>query len=184
VAVLIADLANYTRLSTGRDPEDTQRLLARYFQAIDPIVLQHGGTIDKHMGDAMMALFGAPTAHGDDALRAARASIAIHQRLAELSRELGETLSAHIGIALGEVLAGHFGSAGHIAYTVTGEAPTLAARLMGAAPAGETWVDEAIAGEIAVQVPCRRIDSLALKGLDTITAHAILGYLLGGSGKT
>jgi len=55
VAVLIADLANFTRLSAGRDPEDTQRLLARYFEAIDPIVLQHGGTIDKHMGDAMMA---------------------------------------------------------------------------------------------------------------------------------
>jgi class 3 adenylate cyclase len=54
--VLIADLANFTRLSAGRDPEDTQRMLARYFEAIDPIVLQHGGTIDKHMGDAMMAL--------------------------------------------------------------------------------------------------------------------------------
>jgi len=74
VAVLIADLANFTRLSAGRDPEDTQRLLARYFEAVDPIVLQHGGTIDKHIGDAMMALFGAPTAHGDDALRAARAA--------------------------------------------------------------------------------------------------------------
>ena len=89
VAVLIADLANFTRLSAGRDPEDTQRLLARYFEAVDPIVLQHGGTIDKHIGDAMMALFGAPIAHGDDALRAARAAIAIH-RMAELSRESGE----------------------------------------------------------------------------------------------
>ncbi|MEZ5834045.1 MAG: adenylate/guanylate cyclase domain-containing protein [Dongiaceae bacterium] len=173
VAVLIADLANFTRLSTGRDPEDTQRLLARYFEAVDPIVLQHGGTIDKHMGDAMMALFGAPTAHGDDALRAARAAIAIHRRMAELSSETGDSFRAHIGIALGEVLAGHFGSAGHAAYTVTGDAPTLAARLMEAAPAGETWVDDAIAGEIASQVSCRPLPKLALKGLDATAAHAI-----------
>lgn len=174
VAVLIADLANFTRLSTGRDPEDTQRLLARYFDAVDPIVLHHGGTIDKHMGDAIMALFGAPTAHGDDALRAARTAIAIHHRMAELSRELGESLSAHIGIALGEVLAGHFGSAGHAAYTVTGEAPTLASRLMQAAPAGETWVDDAVAGEISAQVPCRPLASLSLKGLDSVVAHTII----------
>jgi class 3 adenylate cyclase len=174
VAVLIADLANFTRLSTGRDPEDTQRLLARYFEAVDPIVLQHGGTIDKHMGDAIMALFGAPTAHGDDALRAARAAIAIHRRMGELSRETGESFGAHIGIALGEVLAGHFGSAGHAAYTVTGDAPTLATRLMEAAPTGETWVDDAIAGEIAAQVPCRPLPSLSLKGLDSTTAHAIV----------
>jgi class 3 adenylate cyclase len=176
VAVLIADLANFTRLSAGRDPEDTQRLLARYFEAVDPIVLQHGGTIDKHMGDAMMALFGAPTAHGDDALRAARAAIAIHRRMAELSRETGESFGAHIGIALGEVLAGHFGSAGHAAYTVTGDAPTLATRLMEAAPTGETWVDDAIAGEISGQVPCRKLESLSLKGLDSTTAHAIAGH--------
>jgi len=173
VAVLIADLANFTRLSAGRDPEDTQRLLARYFEAIDPIVLQHGGTIDKHIGDAMMALFGAPVAHGDDALRAARAAIAIHHRLDELSRERGEAFGAHIGIALGEVLAGHFGSAGHAAYTVTGDAPTVATRLMEAAPAGETWVDDAIAGEIAAEVPCRKLSPLSLKGLDTVSAHAI-----------
>jgi class 3 adenylate cyclase len=173
VAVLIADLAGFTRLSAGRDPEDTQRLLARYFEAVDPIVLQHGGTIDKHMGDAMMALFGAPIAHGDDALRAARAAIAIHRRLGDLSRESGEAFGAHIGIALGEVLAGHFGSAGHAAYTVTGDAPTVATRLMEAAPAGETWIDAAIAEEIAAEVPCRKLSPLSLKGLDAVTAHAI-----------
>ncbi|MBA4097354.1 MAG: hypothetical protein C0484_11380 [Rhodospirillum sp.] len=173
VAVLIADLANFTRLSAGRDPEDTQRLLSRYFAAVDPVVLQHGGTIDKHMGDAMMALFGAPIAHGDDALRAARAAIAIHSRLAELSAESGEAFGAHIGIALGEVLAGHFGSAGHAAYTVTGDAPTVATRLMEAAPAGETWIDDAIAGEIAAEIQCKPLSSLSLKGLDSVTAHAI-----------
>jgi class 3 adenylate cyclase len=173
VAVLIADLANFTRLSAGRDPEDTQRLLARYFEAIDPIVLQHGGTIDKHIGDAMMALFGAPVAHGDDALRAARAAVAIHRRLDELSRESGEAFGAHIGIALGEVLAGHFGSAGHAAYTVTGDAPTVATRLMEAAPTGETWIDDAIAGEIAGEMTCRKLSPLSLKGLDSVVAHAI-----------
>ena len=75
-------------------------------------------------------------------------------RVATVARA-GETFGAHIGIALGDVLAGHVGSASHAAYTVTGEAATLAARLMEAAPPGETWVDDAIAERDRAEVPCR-----------------------------
>lgn len=173
VAVLYADLAQFTRLTAGRDPEETQRLLARYFDAVDGVVLDHGGAVDKHIGDAVMALFGAPVAHGDDALRAARAAIAIHGQLAALSSELRENLVAHIGIALGEVLAGHVGSASHAAYTVTGEAANLAARLMNAAPPGATWVDAAVAAEISDILPCEPQAGVELKGMGAIEVFAV-----------
>ena len=173
VAVLYADLAQFTRITAGRDPEETQGLLARYFNVVDHVVLDHGGTVDKHIGDAVMALFGAPVAHGDDALRAARAAMAIHQQLVALSDELGESLRAHIGIALGEVLAGHVGSASHAAYTVTGEAANLAARLMSAAPPGATWVDGAIAEEISDTLPCEAQADVALKGMDAAQVYAV-----------
>lgn len=174
VAVLYADLAQFTQLTAGRDPEETQRLLAQYFEAVDRVVLDHGGTVDKHIGDAVMALFGAPVAHGDDALRAAQAAIAIHRQLADLSGKLGEPLQAHIGIALGEVVAGHVGSASHATYTVTGEAANLAARLMNAAPAGLTWVDAAIAEEIADTLACEPRENVALKGIESARIYAIL----------
>lgn len=173
VAVLYADLAQFTQLTAGRDPEETQRLLGQYFEAVDRVVLDHGGTVDKHIGDAVMALFGAPVAHGDDSLRAAQAAAAIHQRLAALSEESGETLRAHIGIALGEVLAGHVGSASHAAYTVTGEAANLAARLMNAAPPGATWVDGAIAAEIAETWPCVAQPGVELKGMSGVPVFAM-----------
>lgn len=173
VAVLYADLARFTQLTAGRDPEETQRLLAQYFEAVDNVVLDHGGTVDKHIGDAVMALFGAPIAHGDDALRAARAAHTIHQRLVLLSAEIGEDLRAHIGIALGEVLAGHVGSASHATYTVTGDAANLAARLMNAAPPGATWVDAAIAAEISDTLPCVAQPDVVLKGLDATQVFAI-----------
>lgn len=176
VAVLYADLARFTQLTAGRDPEETQRLLAHYFDAVDHVVIDHGGTVDKHIGDAVMALFGAPIAHGDDALRAARAAIAIHERLQSLSDEIGEPLQAHIGVALGEVLAGHVGSASHAAYTVTGEAANLAARLMAAAPPGATWVDDAIAAEISDTIPCTAQPDVTLKGLGETRVHAIARY--------
>lgn len=180
VAVLYADLAQFTQLTAGRDPEETQRLLAQYFEAVDNVVLDHGGTVDKHIGDAVMALFGAPIAHGDDALRAAEAAGAIHQRLAALSEEIGEILRAHIGVALGEVLAGHVGSASHATYTVTGEAANLAARLMAAAPPGATWVDGAIAAEIADTLPCVPQADVALKGMNAIPVFAIAALPIDG----
>ncbi|HWA48344.1 MAG TPA: adenylate/guanylate cyclase domain-containing protein [Dongiaceae bacterium] len=180
VAVLYADLAQFTQLTAGRDPEETQRLLAQYFEAVDGVVLDHGGTVDKHIGDAVMALFGAPVAHGDDALRAAQTAGAIHQRLAALSEEIGESLRAHIGVALGEVLAGHVGSASHATYTVTGEAANLAARLMNAAPPGATWVDGAIADEIADTLPCVAQPGVSLKGMNAIPVFAIAASAIEG----
>ncbi|MSP83490.1 MAG: adenylate/guanylate cyclase domain-containing protein [Alphaproteobacteria bacterium] len=120
VTVLFADLAAFTRLSATRDPEDMHRLLNRLFAVVDRIVIEHGGTVDKHMGDAVMALFGAPVAHDNDPERAVRTAIALHGAVAELGQEERLPLALHIGVNSGVVVASAVGGSGHESYTVTG----------------------------------------------------------------
>src|SRR5262249_39910789 len=78
VAMLFADLSGFTALSGKLDAEDLRQLVEGFYARIDPVIAHYGGTVDKHIGDAVMALFGAPVAHGDDALRAVRAGMDIH----------------------------------------------------------------------------------------------------------
>src|SRR6202042_1621723 len=103
------------------DAEKCRELVGRYTAIVDDIVLGYGGTVDKHIGDAVMALFGAPVAHDDDPLRAARAALDIHAELARTSGGSPCELLAHIGIASGEVIAGGLNRMGAPDYTVLGE---------------------------------------------------------------
>ncbi len=113
VTVLFADLVGFTELSTDLDPEELHGLVTRFHEVADGIVERYGGTVDKHLGDGVMALFGAPRAHGDDPVRAARAAFDIHQAMSALSTEAGRSLSLLAGIASGEVVAGGLGRYGH-----------------------------------------------------------------------
>src|SRR5690606_26212765 len=97
VTVLFADLAGYTRLSRALDAEELHAIMERFFEAVDRVVVSYGGRVDKHIGDAVMAVFGAPVAHGDDPLRAARAAIEIHDTVAAVGREIGRPLGVHVG---------------------------------------------------------------------------------------
>src|ERR1700740_1658678 len=106
VTVLFADLCGFTALSQTLDTEELPELMGRFPGLVDGIVLAYGGTIDKHIGDAVMALFGAPRAHDDDPLRAARAALDIHEALSRMTTRVAQPLQAHIGIASGEVIAG------------------------------------------------------------------------------
>jgi len=166
VTVLFCDLVGYTRLSSELDPEDVHRLLERFFTLVDAIVDRFGGTIDKHIGDSAMALFGAPVAHGNDAERAVRAALEIHASLPELDSGSASPLAAHIGVATGEVVASSVGSERHRGYTVTGEAANLAARLLSRASSGETLVSDAVYRATGRAIVYEPAGSLTLKGLD------------------
>jgi class 3 adenylate cyclase/tetratricopeptide (TPR) repeat protein len=166
VTVLFCDLVGYTRLSSELDPEDVHRLLERFFTLVDAIVDRFGGTIDKHIGDSAMALFGAPVAHGNDAERAVRAALEIHASLPELDSGSASPLAAHIGVATGEVVASSVGSERHRGYTVTGEAANLAARLLARASSGETLVSDAVHLATSHAIAYESAGSLTLKGLD------------------
>jgi class 3 adenylate cyclase/tetratricopeptide (TPR) repeat protein len=164
VTVLFADLCGYTRLSERLDAEDVHALLERYFSAVDGIVDRFGGRVDKHIGDAVMAIFGAPVAHGDEPSRAVRAAVAIQQAVPDVGAPFGEAISAHVGIAAGEVVASGVGSGEHRAYTVIGPTVNLASRLVGVAGQGQIVVDGAVHDAIAREATCTSLPALPIKG--------------------
>src|SRR5947199_2582972 len=125
VTVLFCDVTGSTALGESTDPEALRALLARYFQRMKGIVESHGGTVEKFIGDAVMAVFGVPQVHEDDALRAVRAAVEMRDALPELG------VDARIGLNTGEVVVG---TSERLA---TGDAVNVAARLEQAAGAGE-----------------------------------------------
>ena len=167
ITVLFADLAGFTRMSQGLDPEEVHHLLERYFQTVDDIVEQAGGSVDKHIGDSVMGVFGAPVAHGDEGARAVRAAVTIHRAVAALGIELARPLAVHIGIASGEVIASGLGHGRNRAYTVIGNSVNLAARLLQLAGSGETVLDDAVHVAIQGIARCEAIDGVQVKGIDS-----------------
>ena len=165
VTVLFCDLVGYTRLSSALDAEDVHAMLERFFALVDATVDRFGGTIDKHIGDAAMALFGAPLARGNDAERAVRAALEIQASVPKLASGLPSALAVHIGIATGEVIASSVGSQHHRGYTVTGEAANIAARLLEKAVSGETLVSDDVYQATNHLVSYQPLGPLALKGV-------------------
>ncbi len=170
VTILFADLAGYTQLSSKLDPEEMHNLLNAYFTAVDQIIEEQGGTVDKHIGDGVMAVFGAPVAHSDDPLRALRASSNIHGAMSLLSEKTGRDLKAHIGIASGVVVASQTGSERHVEYTVTGDSVNLASRLDNLAKPGQTLVSESVYLNLKQYADFADKGSTSMKGLETPVA--------------
>ena len=125
VTVLFADVVGSTALGEGLDPEDLGQLLSRYYATAREVIEAYGGTVEKFIGDAVMAIFGVPQAHDDDAHRAIAAGIELRQRVHDDPR-LGERLPIRIGINTGEVAIG--GAEGQEGF-VAGDAVNVAARL-------------------------------------------------------
>ena len=165
VTVLFADLAGYTKLSSELGAEATHALLNRYFEAVDAVIEGYGGSVDKHMGDNVMAVFGAPTAHDDDPLRAVHAALEIHDRMAALTTEAGRPLAAHVGIASGQVVASGTGSDAHREYTVTGDSVNLASRLQDMAAPCETLISDTLHRAVSDQVECQSLGEIDIKGI-------------------
>src|SRR3954447_10715872 len=116
VTVVFADIAGSTELGDRLDPETIRQVMSRYFRTTRRVLERHGGTVEKFIGDAVMAVFGIPVLHEDDALRAVRAAVEMCEAMADLNRELerdlGVGLELRVGINTGEV-AGSDGDAGH-----------------------------------------------------------------------
>jgi adenylate cyclase len=144
VTVLFADLSGSTPLAERLDPEELRGILASYFGALARQIQRYEGTIDKYIGDAVMAVFGAPISHEDDAERAINAALAMQTSIARLNDDLekrhGVRLSLRIGVNTGEVVAGMLAGDVQSAYTVVGDAVNTAQRLESAAPLGAVLV--------------------------------------------
>src|SRR5262245_27907290 len=152
VTVLFCDVTGSTALGESTDPEALRALLARYFARMKAIVESHGGTVEKFIGDAVMAVFGVPQAHEDDGLRACRAAVEMRDALPELGVE------ARIGINTGEVVAG---TQERLA---TGDAVNVAARLEQAAKPGQILIGEETVRLVRDAVQAESVDQLELKG--------------------
>src|SRR5690349_20763719 len=152
VTVLFCDIVGSTSLGESTDPEALRALLARYFERMKRIVDSHGGSVEKFIGDAVMAVFGVPTVHEDDALRALRAAAEMRAAFPELGVE------ARIGIATGEVVTG---TEERLA---TGDAVNVAARLQQAAQPGEILIAEQSRRLARDAVEVEPVEPLELKG--------------------
>ena len=161
VTVMFADISGYTKLSSGLDAEESHALLNQFFAAVDRVVTGYGGAIDKHVGDAVMAVFGAPVAHTDDPERAVRAALDTHEAVAALD----PPLQVHIGIASGRVVASGTGSDDHREYTMTGDSVNLASRLTSLAAANETLVSDAVQSALADRFVGESLGAKAIEGL-------------------
>jgi len=166
VTVLFADLSGFTKLSSEIDAEEVHALLNRYFALVDGAITDLGGTVDKHIGDCVMALFGAPVAHTDDPWRAVQAACEIHRIMGPLSKEMERELTAHVGIASGQVVASGTGSDAHQEYTVIGDTVNLAARLQDLAKGGETIIADKVYQAVEGLTDCTSQGEVAVKGLE------------------
>src|SRR5881409_3335417 len=152
VTVLFCDVVGSTALGESVDPEALQGLLARYFERMKGIVESHGGTVEKFIGDAVMAVFGVPLAHEDDALRACRAAVEMRDALPALG------IRGRIGVNTGEVVTG---TEERLA---TGDAVNVAARFEQAAEPGEVLIGEATYALVNGAVLVEAVEPLILKG--------------------
>jgi len=143
VTVLFADVADSTPLTESLDPESTRAVMSRYFEVVQAVLERHEGTVEKFIGDAVMAVFGVPVLHEDDALRAVRAAVEMNVELARLNDELetkwGVTIANRTGIATGEVIAGDPSRSQSF---VVGDAVNTAARLEQSAGSNEILVGD------------------------------------------
>src|SRR4051794_11540402 len=143
VTVLFADVAGSTRLGEQLDPESLRRVMSRWFEAMSDAIRAHGGAVEKFVGDAVMAVFGVPQLHEDDALRAVRAAVDMRAALGplneEVERERGVRIQMRTGINTGEVIVGDPRTGSTF---VTGDAVNVAKRLEQAARPSEILIGE------------------------------------------
>ena len=165
VTIVFADVTGSTSLGERLDPEALRRVMGRYFDEMSAVIERHGGTVEKFIGDAVMAVFGIPRLHEDDALRAVRAAAGMGEALEalslELDREHGVGIAARIGVNTGEVVVGD-PSAGQ--RLVTGDAVNVAARLEQAASPGEVFLGETTYRLVKDAVEVEPVSALDLKG--------------------
>ncbi|MFV0384978.1 AAA family ATPase [Paracoccus sp. (in: a-proteobacteria)] len=179
VVVLFADLVDSTLITRGLDPEQAFDLISSFFAILDDETAREGGTVERHLGDALMAVFGAPNARGDEALRAARLGLGLHHKLARLGQSRGLDLKLRIGIAAGEAVVRNASAGG---LSVVGASVNLAARLASSAEPGETLVTDQIRAACGAAVRIGDSSSHRFKGFEgKIRCWQVLGLADEGS---
>ena len=179
VTALFADLVDYVRLVAEHDAEEVRRRVDAAFAAMVDAIESFDGTREKFIGDAVFAVFGWPTAHDDDALRATHCALAIRESLANLQDPSGEALQIRIGLATGEVVAAPRGVPGAMDWSLTGPAVTTAARIQALAQPGEILLEEATRRAARKELAVEDLGEQVLRGQ---TRPVRISRLLGDAG--
>ena len=184
MTVVFSDITGSVPLGEALDPESLRRMMLRYFEEMKLVVERHGGVVEKYIGDAVMAVFGIPQLHEDDALRAVRAAAEMREALADLNEELqrtwGVALATRTGVNTGEVVAGD-SELGQM--LVTGDAVNVAARLQQSAQPGEVLIGEPTFRLVQAAIVAEQMEPLALKGkAEPVPAWRLLEIVPGAPG--
>ncbi|MEP7273373.1 MAG: adenylate/guanylate cyclase domain-containing protein [Acidobacteriota bacterium] len=168
VTALFADIRNFTSLSENSSPELIVSLLNRYFTLVSEVIFKHGGTLDKYIGDGLLALFGAPYASELDAIQAVRAAIDMQRAMAAFNLQLTADhlppISIGIGVNTGQAIVGYIGSESRLDYTAIGDTINTAARLEGIAKPGQIIITENTVQVLDESVQVRQLGTEKLKG--------------------
>ncbi|MGH8927800.1 MAG: adenylate/guanylate cyclase domain-containing protein, partial [Acidimicrobiia bacterium] len=169
LTILISDIRGFTEMSERMEPEELVDALNQYFGSMTDVVFSHGGTLDKYLGDGILAFFGEPIPFEDHAERAVATAFDMQSGLDRL-RDLWmiqyeEELAIGIGISTGYVTVGNIGSADRIDYTVIGNHVNLASRLATSASSGQVLVTDRTLAAVRDQVEATEVESLTLKGV-------------------
>ncbi len=168
LTVMFADIRGFTSLAEGMEPDVIATMLSDYFTEMVDIIFEHGGTLDKFMGDAVMALWGAPLAREGDPQRALDAALAMQRAVAGLNEAWRDTgkpeLKIGIGINYGEAFAGNIGSQRRLEYTAIGDTVNVASRLCSRAAPGQVVFSEPFYRMLDKPPEVERIDAIELRG--------------------
>ncbi len=177
VSVLFADIRSFTKFSTQIPPEVLVEVLNRHITVVAETILAEEGTLDKFMGDAVMAFFNAPLPQPDHAQRAARAALAIHRAVEKLHKTMPDAFQMEfgIGISVGEVIVGNIGSPQLMNFTIIGEPVNVCQRLQSQAQGGQIFICEQTAKLLHKHARIRPLGALQLKGLSARHAFELLG---------
>ncbi len=170
LSVLFSDIRSFTTISEGMAPDDLVDSLNRYFNVMVDIIMARKGIVDKYIGDAIMAFFGAPVKHEDDALQSVKAGLEMDAGLADFNarqKAAGKPQwQIGVGINFGEVTVGNIGTEKKMDYTVIGDMVNLASRLEGLTKQyhQRIIISETLHDKVKDSVPCRLLDYVAVKG--------------------
>ncbi|HUP21097.1 MAG TPA: adenylate/guanylate cyclase domain-containing protein, partial [Gemmatimonadota bacterium] len=184
VVVLFADLSGYTTLSETMDPEEVSLLMHRLLGELAAVVHKYEGYVDKYIGDAVMALFGAPIAHENDAERAVLAALELLDAVERKNQETGRDLAIRVGLNLGDVVAAQIGAESRLQYTAMGDVVNVASRLEGRAETNTVLISESVHARIADRFETEEREPLDLKGRkEPVGAYRVVRYRAARGGR-
>jgi adenylate cyclase len=176
ITLLFADVRGFTTMAEKMKPREAVEVLNEFFARMTNVIFEHDGTLDKYLGDGLMALFGAPFALQNDAEAAVRAAINMQKSLVELNRLSGKApLHIGIGIHTGEAVVGFLGTERRMDYTAIGDTVNVASRLTSQAGPGQIVISDATHMQLCREIPCSQLSAMKLRGRDEpIEVHEVL----------